>query len=748
MSQEQLAAATGTAVRTIRNIETGRTTRPRPSTVRLLADAFELHGPERDRFHRYALLDSGGDPDQRGAAGVVPRQLPAATGQFVGRAPELEVLDQLAASGPSATTVPIAAIAGTAGIGKTALAIRWAHQVADKFPDGQLYVNLRGFQPTGTPMHPAEAVRSLLDALAVPPQQIPPHLDAQAGLYRSLLARRRMLIVLDNARDADQVRPLLPASPTCLALVTSRDQLTSLTALEAAHQITLDLLSVAEAQQLLTERLGADRVAAEPHAAEQIISYCARLPLALAIVAARAAAHPSFPLASIANELAEARTGLDALAGKEPTIDLRAVFSCSYHTLSPDAARLFRLLGLHPGPDISAPGAASLAGLPPPEMRPLLGGLTRAHLLTEPAPGRYRFHDLLRAYATELAERHDADHDRHAATVRTLDHYLHTAHRAARLLNPTGDQIAADPPRPGTTPEPLADYAQALAWLTTEHPVLVAAVDHSSRTGLDTHTWQLAWTLVSFLSRLGHWQDYATTQSAAVAAARRLGDPTTQARTHRYLGQAYSRLGRFDDAHTQFRSSLDLATRAGDRIRQADAHLNLGGNRERQGRYAEALDHARQALDLHQSAGHQVGQADALNAVGWCHARLGDYRQALTYCQQALGLHQASGNRNGQAGTWDSLGYAHHHLGQHTQAITCYQRAIQLLHDLADRPREASTLTRLGDTQHTAGNPHAARTAWQHALSILTDLDHPDTLIVQTRLQQVPVREADGPPHT
>jgi tetratricopeptide (TPR) repeat protein/transcriptional regulator with XRE-family HTH domain len=759
MTQEQLATTSGAGLRTIRNIESGRIVRPRPSTVRLLADAFELHGSERGRFYRCAFLEGhqpaeipkesqpvGGRGDAASPLLVSmhqpPRQLPADTAQFAGRKPELLRLDRLLSQSRRRSAVVISAIAGTAGVGKTTLAVHWAHRVASRFPDGQLYANLRGHHPGRLPMTPAEAIRGFLDALGIPPQRIPTSLDAQAALYRSLLAERRMLILLDNAACSEQVRPLLPASPTCLVLVTSRHDLTSLNALEGAHPITLELLTPAEARQLLTQRLGAHRVDAEPHAVEQIITGCARLPLALAIVAARATAHPSFPLATIADQLRQARTRLGALTGQEATADMRAVFSSSYHRLRPPAARLFRLAGLHPGPEISTPAVASLTNLPPSQLPPLLAELTGAHLLVEHTPGRYSLHDLLRAYATEQAHHHDSDQQRHTATVRTLDHYLHSAHTAAWLLNPTRDPITLAPPQPGTTPELPADHAQALAWFTTEHPVLLAAVNHAAGTGLHTHTWQLAWTLANFLSRRGHWHDYAATQRAAVAAARQLADITTEARAHRYLGQAYTRQGCFDDAHTHLRNALDLASEVGDHIEQAHAYLILGEMWERQRRYAEALDQARKALGLYQAIGHRVGQANALNAIGWCHAQLGDHRQALTHCQQALSLDLDLGDRSGQAGTWDSLGYAHHHLGHHAQAITCYQQAVQLFRDLSELYREASTLTRLGDTHQAAGNPGAANDAWHHALTILTQLDHPDATHVQAKLQQLPDTEA------
>jgi DNA-binding SARP family transcriptional activator/tetratricopeptide (TPR) repeat protein/DNA-binding XRE family transcriptional regulator len=679
--------------------------------------------------------------EPEGAQRVCPAQLPADVAAFTGRKAHLDALDALlpdgdttAAGGRRPTAVVITAIDGTAGVGKTALAVHWAHRVAGRFGDGQLYVNLRGFAPAGTPTTPAEAVRGFLDALDVPPQRIPASLDAQAALYRSLVSGKRMLVVLDNARDVEQVRPLLPGASGCLVVVTSRNRLTGLVAADGARPLTLDVLTVGEAHDLFTDRLGPDRVAAEPEAAEAVITACGRLPLALAIVAARAATHPHLPLHTLAGELRGTATGLDALSAGEPATDIRAVFSWSYQALSDDAARLFRLLGLHPGPDTTAPAAASLAALPTARVRPLLAELERANLILEHTPGRYTLHDLLRAYATDLAHTTDPDRERRAATGRLLDHYLHTAHAADRLLNTSRDSITLTPPRPGVTPEDLADLPQALAWFTTERAVLLAAVDHAAATGFDTHTCHLAWTLRTFANRRGHWHDWAAAGHTALTAAGRLADPTAQARAHRHLASAYTRLGRFDDGHTHLSHALDLATQAGDQAGQARTHHTLGYLRERQGRYAEALDHARQALDLHRAAGHRGGEADALNNVGWYHALLGDHQQALTHCQQAITLHQEHGDRDGQAATWDSLGYAHHHLGHHTQAITCYQHALDLYRDVGDRYYEAGTLTHLGDTHHAAGNPTAARAAWQQALTILTDLDHPDADTVHAKL--------------
>jgi DNA-binding SARP family transcriptional activator/tetratricopeptide (TPR) repeat protein len=671
-------------------------------------------------------------------AAPVPRQLPAPARHFAGRVAELEVLaGLLEEAADMGGTVVVSAIDGTAGIGKTALAVHWAHRVADRFPDGQLYVNLRGFDSGGQAMAPAEAVRGFLDAFAVSPERIPADLEAQAALYRSLLAGKRVLVVLDNARDTGQVRPLLPGTPGCLVLVTSRNQLSGLVAAEGAHPLTLDLLSEAEAHQLLARRLSPDGVAAEPHAVEEIITRCARLPLALTIVAARAAAHPHFPLQALAGELRDSRDRLNALADGDSAADMRAVFSWSYQALTPEAARLFRLLGLHPGPDISAAAAASLAGVPLLQVRPLLAELARAHLIVEHTPGRYTFHDLLRAYATEQAHTTDTDDERHAASRRMLDHYLHTAYTADRLLNPHRDPITPPPSHPGVIPETPTGHGQDLEWFTTEHPVLLTAIHHAAHTGFDTHTWHLAWALSTFLDRRGHWYDWAITQQIALAAALRLGDLEGQAHAHRELATAYRGLGRLDDAHAHLRHALDLNGQVDSCAGQARTRYILSLVFERRGRYREALDHANQALDLYRAADHGPGQANALNSVGWSHAQLGDHLQALAACQQALTLHQGLGNPAGEAATWDSLGYAHHHLGHHPQAITCFQHALHLVRSLGERCNEAEVLTHLGDTHHAAGHPGAARDAWRHAQDILDELDHPNADEVRAKLHHL-----------
>jgi tetratricopeptide (TPR) repeat protein len=655
---------------------------------------------------------------------------------FVGREDELTRLDSgVTKLGEQSGRVVIFAMSGTAGVGKTALAVHWAHKVRDRFPDGQLYVNLRGFDPTGPAMAPGDALRGFLDALDIRTHRIPTSLEAQSGLFRSLLATRRVLLVLDNARDADQVRPLLPGGPGPLVLITSRDQLTGLVVAEGAHPLTLDKLTVAEARDLLAHRLGPSRLTAEPGATNEIIARCAGLPLALAITAARAATHPGFPLAALADQLREARGRLDALTSGEPAADLRAVFSWSYHALKDDAGGLFRLLGLHLGPDITATAAASLAGLPLKEVRPLLAELARAHLIAEAVPGRYTVHDLLRSYASELAHSFDRNTSRGAALHRMLDHYLYTAHAAALLIDPHREPVTLPLPQPGVTPESLQGRDQGLRWLVAEHRVLLTSVEQAYQAGLHRHAWQLAWALTGFLDRRGHWLDWVASQRTALAAAERSSDRNGLAYAHRYLGFACARTGRHDEAASHLNQALEWFRRLGDQIGEARTHLDVGMLMEHLGQRGEAISHDRRALDLFRSAGSVTGQARALNSLGWDLSQVGNHVEAIIHCQEALLLHQEIGDRNGEAAVWDTLGRAHHHLGQHQDAISCYRQSLTLNRSLGSRYFEADTLTRLGETYEAVGNLGEACKAWRRAVDILDELRHPDSAQVRARLR-------------
>ncbi|QFZ20154.1 ATP-binding protein [Saccharothrix syringae] len=654
---------------------------------------------------------------ERHVPAAVPRQLPAAPRHFAGRQAELAVLDRVAEQvGAPGGTVVVSALGGTAGIGKTALALHWARRAADRFPDGHLYVNLRGYGP-GAPLTPTEAVRVLLDAFAVPPPEVPTTLDGQTGLYRSLLAGRRVLVLLDDARDAEQVRPLLPGSAGCLVLVTSRDRLAGLVAVEGAHPLRLDPLTPAEARTVLADRVGPHRVHAEPDAADRITAACAGLPLGLAIVAARAACHPDFPLADLAAELTAGR-GLDAFAGTDRAVDVRTVFSWSYRALDPATARLFRLLGHHPGPDVGTAAAAGLAATGTREARRLLRELADAHLLTEHRPGRFACHDLLRAYAEELAEDQDGAEGRAAATHRLLDHYLRTADRASRLLDPYRAALDLPEPAPGSAPEQPADTEGALAWFAAERRVLLALLARE-HPGFEAHVHRLARALSAYLYRAGYWPDWVAAEETALRAARRGGDRRDQAQAHRGVARAYLRLDREDEALDQLRQALERYADLDDRVGQAHTRLNLAEVCDHAGRHAEALRHARSALDDYRAADHRAGQAKALNSIGWTLGRQGRHREAVDHCREALALQLGLGDRDGAADTLDSLGHAYHQLRDHDQARAFYQEAARLYRETGNRPEEGLTLDQLGDVVAAAGDLDAARHTWRRAADLL-----------------------------
>ncbi|MBF9131563.1 tetratricopeptide repeat protein [Plantactinospora sp. S1510] len=644
---------------------------------------------------------------------AVPRQLPADAPAFAGRVEQLAALDGLLA-GPGAR---VAAVSGTAGVGKTTVAVHWAHRVADRFPDGQLYVNLRGFDPAGTPLEPATALHGFLVALGVPAAQIPAGADERTALYRSLLATRQTLVLLDNAADAAQVRPLLPGSPGCVVIVTSRNRLTGLVAVDGARAVVLAVMSTGEATEMLAARLGPDQVAAHTDAVDQIVDRCGGLPLGLAVAAARVIAD-EVPLPKLAGELGRP---LDALAAGEAASDVRTVLSWSYRMLPDGAARMFRLFGVHPGPDIGLAAAASLAAVPATASGGLLRELARANLLTEQRPGRFACHDLLRAYAVELAGASDAD----GALARVLDHYTRTANTATMLLDSRRGPIEPPPTVAGAQPERLADLTAALTWYAAEYPVLIAATEAAWAHGFPAHACHLAWTVGWFQRLRGHWQDWLAGLRIALAAADQLGDRAWLARIHRDLIGVYGRLDRYDDSRDHARQALDLYREMGDLAGQAGCHRNLCLTLEREGRPRDALEHAARSRDLLRGADDQARLAYAYNSVGWYHALLGEFDAALTDCQEAVRLLRLTGDRHGEASTWDSLGYAYHHLARHDEALECYRLALALFREFGDQFYEADTLDHVGDTHQAMGDSDAARQAWLTALSVLDELEHP-----------------------
>jgi len=664
----------------------------------------------------------------RGTRETPPRKDDAIAPATHGRQPRMSRMSR---------TVTVSTVSGTAGVGKTALAVHWAHTIASMFPDGQLYVDLRGFSPGGPAVDPSEALRGFLEALGVPARRIPSGVDDQVEAYRRLASGRRILVVLDNARDMEQVRPLLPEASGCLTIITSRHRLQPTGS--AGQLISLDLLGPESARELLVARLGSRRVIAEPAAVDDIIARCAGLPLALAIVGARAATQPRAALASFAEEMRDSGGALDLLDGGDALSNVRAVFSASLRSLSPGAAELFCRLGLHPGTEFSAGAAASLAAVPLPRARELMGELARANLLMPRGSaaslprgasprsgnlrdhGRYAMHDLLRAFAAERVTARDA------ALRGLCDHYLHTAHRAAILLG-ADHPIELEPPAPGVHLEPLADYDAAMRWLTAERQSIVAVAAQALEAGLDTQAWQIAWAMRVYLTYQGLWHQQAAVQRTALAAAQRLGDPYALAHARRGLAYADAALGRHGEARAQVEAAVASFAEAGRPAEQAMALLSLSRLLDGGGFAAAALPAAQRALEIYRMAGYREGTAHALNAVGWCHGRLGAHQEALVHCGQALELHRELGNEEGESFTLDSLGYNHHHLKAFDRAVADYTAALELFRRRGDLSSEAETSDRLGDSLHALGQSGRAREAWRHALAIveqLPELNHP-----------------------
>jgi DNA-binding SARP family transcriptional activator/Tfp pilus assembly protein PilF len=645
-------------------------------------------------------------------AAEVPRQLPAVVAEFTGRAAELaaltEILDQASASAPG--TVVISAIGGTAGVGKTALALHWAHQVAARFPDGQLYVNLRGFDPVGLPAAPGEAIRGFLDALGVPPERLPPSPESQAALYRSLVAGRQMLIVADNARDEQQVRPLLPASPGCLVLITSRSQLTGLAAADGARLLTVDVLPEAEARQFLSARIGHTRAAAEPEAVAEIARLCARLPLALAVAAARAAARPGLPLAALAAQLSDVPGRLDALETGDPAASVRAIFSWSYDHLDAESARAFRLAGLHPSADFEAYGVAALTGSTPEQAHRVLDTLARAHLIQPTASGRYGMHDLLRAYALDRTSATDSEDEQHAALSSLLDHYLYSNAIALMALgNPDGEGRRLDPPSPpaDAPAQPLDNPEAAMEWVEAERSTLnalAALAIHAVLHGWAGKTAPLAAFLVRDLEVSGYAPDISVIGGDEREAARQAGSRSAEPTALNYLAGMDWRLGRFGQASSRLHEALALYRESGDQESVARVLGSLGKLELERGSCDEAESLLQQAVAMHRANGVRASEAVALSNLGNVHERQGRYQQAKAHHDRALVLFREMENARGEAMALDNLGVLEQRYGRLGRAADFHQRAMLLFRQNHDPIKEAEAVAHLGNVELRQGS--------------------------------------------
>ncbi|HEU5427039.1 MAG TPA: tetratricopeptide repeat protein [Actinocrinis sp.] len=678
----------------------------------------------RARRGSRGLASSGTSPPR-----VPVQQLPAAPRTFTGRLRELAALDAALGDESQHNDTPmVCAIGGMGGVGKTWLAVHWAHRHLDRFPDGQLYVNLRGFEPVSQPMPPAAVVRGFLEALGVSPAAFPVAQEAQAGLYRSLVAGRRLLILLDNARDTAQVVPLLPGDATCSVLITSRRQLTGLIATHGARSLALSVLPEDDARGLLAQHLGQVRLDAEPDATAALLACCAGLPLALGIVAARAAVHPHLTLTDLAGELGEAAHRLDGLDAGEPQVDLRGVLSWSSRALPADAARAFALLGTAPGPDLGLAAAASLLDLPVMRTRALLRTLEHAHLAQGHAPERYRMHDLLRLHAAEQAEQQHTSADLQAALRRLVEFYVHTAYCGAQLLAHRPMPMVAEPESAagagaGVTTPPLTDAAAAIAWFDAEHSNLLAAQQLARRRGWDAAVFQLAWALDPYHRRRGHLADQAETWQLAVLSAEQLPDDSVRTQAHQMLGDAYAQLGRTVDALRSLRRALILAERAEDIVSQGQIQHSLGGTWERHGDHRRALEHAQRALAIFQAQDDTFQQARALNGVGWLQTRLGEYREARVNCEAALALLRRlpfNHQQLGESDTLDSLGCIAHGLREYAVALAYYDQALTICRAQGHRYLEPKILQHLAETQLAQHRLDDARETWRRAHELYT----------------------------
>jgi DNA-binding SARP family transcriptional activator/tetratricopeptide (TPR) repeat protein len=692
-------------------------------------------------------------------ATVTPRELPAPVAHFVGRAMELAALTGILdrPGDEPAGAIVISAIGGTAGVGKTALAVRWAHHVAARFPDGQLHVNLRGYAPE-QPMTAADALAGFLRSLGVSGKDVPTDGAERAARYRSLLSGRRMLVLLDNAASEEQVRPLLPASPGCAVVVTSRSALPGLVARDGAERLDLDPLPLADAVGLLRTLIGT-RADMDREAATALAEQCCRLPLALRVAAEITAGRPMIALAEIAAELADHQRRLDLLeAGGDSDTGVRAVFTWSYRHLNADAARAFRLAALNPGPSFDRYALSALSDVPAEKADQILAVLARAHLIQPAGRDHYGMHDLLRAFARELAASQDGDDARHAALTRLFDYYVRAAAAAMDTLFPAETRRRLHAPAPAGSAPPMAGPAAARAWLDAQRANLVAVTVRAAGLRWTRYATSLSAILARYLENSGHFPEAVTVHTHARDAARHAGDQAGEASARSSLGllawwkgqyeqaaghlrhaltlyretadrssQAYvlANLGivmgqqcKYEQAAGYLRQGLALHRKNGDRTGEARALSNLGMVEEEQGRYAEATGLYRQSLILSRENGDRTSEAYALVSLGQIEGRLGEFDRATSHIMESLQVFRASGNRAVQPEVLGALGEIVLRQGDHERAARHYRQSLALGRELGNPAHEARARNGLGEALLVAGQPAEARTEHVAALDL------------------------------
>lgn len=660
-----------------------------------------------------------------------PDQLPPELTVFAGRDDEIASLESIVddETGPARTAIVV--IDGMPGMGKTTLAVRWAHELVERFPDGSLYVNLHGFSEQQEQPAVHEVLRGFLVALGVPAEHVPEAEPAASALFRSLLSGKRMVLLLDNARDVEQVRPLLPGRSGCLVIATSRNRLTGLVAQEGARPLTLHSLTPEEGLLALRRRLGSARVAAEPTAADRIVALCGGLPLAIGLVAARAAAHPGFSLSAIANSIAEAgslRFG---------DTDVGSVFSWSYRQLTPPAARLFRLFPLVPGADLGGDAVASLLGCTPREAQAALNELTRNSLLGEHLPGRYSTHDLIRLYAQHLAVAEDTDEECRRATRRLLDFYVHTAYAAHKALGPNQTWSPPPPAQHEITARPPVDRPTAMAWFLLEYRVFVQAVRIAVDADLPEHAWRLALTMDQFFQRQCLWHEWEATMRVALDATRRSRDLVAEADVTRSLAGATYFQRRYEEALGHLRRTATLYTELGHTTEWAYLENNLGMVRSGMGDHQGAIEHYTAGMRLYHDLQHRKGEASAMYGVARAHSQSGSPERAIALCHEAMRIFEEIDDVTDVGNCWMTLGSAHHALGQLDEAIDSYLHAIECYRKWGDRFEEAQTLSSLAETYVEVGAHDAALAMLRASRAVYEALGLPAAEDVAARISNV-----------
>lgn len=662
----------------------------------------------------------------------VPQQLPPDVAQFTGRRAELSKLDNTDAH---TTAVVISAIAGAPGMGKTSLAVHWAHQARAQFPDGELHVNLRGFDP-GPPVPPEQALNGFLHALGLESEQIPRTLEAMSGIYRSLLADRRMLVILDNAATAEQVRPLLPGAPTCRVIVTSRNRLSGLVARDGAQRVTLDILSPTEATSLLRSVIGSSRVDQEPAATAALAQQCAYLPLVLRIAGERVLCRPHAPISDLVTELSSERDRLDTLASDDDEATaVRATFSWSYRALNPDAARMFRLLGLNPGPHICTPAAAALAGTTEKEARRLLDTLVSVHLLSEIERDRFQLHDLLRTYASECSA-----HDREYldATTRLLEWYLHSAHNGLYSLYPQHPVVPLAPLTTRIRPTTIEDRQAAIRWFDAEYSNLMAVVRKVAEHGNDTVAWQLPNIIDCYQCKRDYVDDRIEVHQAGLAVARRIGDKLAIRWALGHLGGAYEDAGRSDESAPLEIEALAVARENGDRWGAANSLLGVGRLHMRQGRLDQAEIAYNEALLIYRELEHLRNEAIALVDLAKLFHRRNLDDKAFAYIEMARNLQEVIGTAHTEGWILDVLAQIYVDLERFDDAAIQLRRVLQISREFGTPRRIAEALDSLGRVSHLNDDPAGARKYWLEAIEIFESLNSPSADKVRAQLASLP----------